>query len=63
MRALVKKHKVQVSLNGEDAEILGRLVRIETKRRRETVGEATILRELAMPIVRERVAAAEQAAA
>lgn len=62
MKALVKKHKVQVSLNAEDAEALARAARLETGRRREQVGEATLLRELAMPRIRELLQQAQKAA-
>ena len=62
VKALVKKHKIQVSLNSEDAEALQRLTKLETQRRRELVGEATLLRELAMPRVRELLAQAKAAA-
>lgn len=61
MRAVVKKHQVQVRLSDQDAADLGRAAKQETKRRGELVGEATLLRELAMPRVRE-ILAAEQAA-
>ena len=63
MKALVKTRKVQVSLNAEDAEALRRAARLETARRRELVGEATLLREFAMPRIRELVAVAAAAQA
>ena len=66
MKAVVKDHKVQVSLNEQDAADLARLVRLETKLQREKQFEARLLREFAMPLVRARLvelAAAEQVAA
>jgi hypothetical protein len=63
MRALVKKHAVQVRLSDRDAADLAKAARVETKRRGEIVGDATLLRELAMPRVRELLTEAEKAAA
>lgn len=60
MRRVVKNHRVQVSLNATDAADLGRLVKIETQRRGELIGEATLLRELAMPRVRELLGDADR---
>jgi len=63
MKAIVKKHAVQVRLSDQDAADLARAARIEARKRGELVGDATLLRELAMPRVREILAAAESVAA
>lgn len=63
MKALVKKHAVQVRLSDQDAADLARAARLETRKRGELIGEATLLREFAMPRVREVLAAAQEASA
>jgi electron transfer flavoprotein alpha/beta subunit len=62
MRRLVKTKELKLRLNPEDAAAVERAARLESQRRREIVGESTLLRELAMPRVRELLAAADQAA-
>jgi hypothetical protein len=62
MKSLVKKAEFKVKLNREDAADLRRLMELESQRRREIVGGGTLLRELAMPRVRELLAASSVAA-
>lgn len=63
MKGLVKQHPVKVLLDGQDERDLARAVKLERERRKDaTVGAGTLLRELAMPRIRELLAA-EQAAA
>jgi len=52
-KSLVKKKVLMVRLNPEDAQALERAAQLESERRREIVGESTLLREFAMPRVRE----------
>lgn len=61
MKSLVKDKPVNVLLNDEDDRLLGRAAIVESRRRGEKVGKATLLRELAMPRIRELLA--DQAAA
>lgn len=63
MRSLIKKNRLVIRLTAVDAVDLGRAARLESKRRGEVVGESTLLRELAMPKVRELLASASQEAA
>lgn len=54
---MLKDNAVQVLLNDEDDRDLAKLVKLEAKRRQDaTLGKATLLRELAMPLVRQRLA-------
>lgn len=53
MKSLVKKQRLLVRLTEQDAADLERAARLESRRRGELVGESTLLRELAMPRVRE----------
>lgn len=62
MRQLVKKHQVHVRLSPQEAAHLERAAHLESKRRGEIVGAATLLRELAMPRVREIVRSVGEAA-
>jgi hypothetical protein len=63
MKTLVKSKKYHVRVTGQEAEDLEKAVRLERRRRGDaTVGAATLLRELAMPKVRELLAQAAQAA-
>lgn len=61
MRRPVKNKTLMVRLRGQDMADVERAAKLETQRRGEIVGESTLLRELAMPRVREIVAAAAQA--
>lgn len=64
MKSLVKARPVHVLLDEDDVKDLDRLVGREVKRRRDaTIGRATLLRELAMPRVRELLAEAQEAVA
>lgn len=64
MKTLIKKKPHQVLLDDQDSRDLARLVDIERRARRDmTVGGGTLLRELAMPAVREKLAAHDRAAA
>lgn len=63
MKALVKTRTYHVRVTGQEAADLEKAVRLERRRRGDpTVGGGTLLREFAMPRVRE-VIAAEQAVA
>lgn len=63
MRRLVKKKELKLRLTTQDAADLEKAARLESQRRGEIVGESTLLRELAMPRVRELLADAQQAVA
>jgi hypothetical protein len=63
MKRLVKKKRLLVRLSPQDAADVDRAARLESRRRGEVVGESTLLRELAMPKVRELLATAGQEAA
>lgn len=63
MRRLVKSKELKMRLTPQDAADLERAAKVESRKRGELVGESTLLRELAMPHVRQIVADAEQAAA
>jgi hypothetical protein len=56
-RALIKKHAVMLRLNDQDAADLKRAAALESTRRGEIVPESVLLRDLAMPKVRELLAA------
>jgi len=60
LKSLVKKKRLLVRVTSQEASEVERAARIESRRRGEIVGESTLLRELAMPRVRE-IIAAEQA--
>lgn len=57
MRSLVKKRPLFIRLTSQEAADVERAARIESRRRGELVGRSTLVRELAMPRVREIVAA------
>lgn len=56
MKSLVKKKRLLVRLTSQEASEVERAARLESRRRGEIVGESTLLRELAMPRVREIIA-------
>ena len=57
MRTLVKTRKYHVRVTDREAEDLEKAARLERRRRGDpTVGGATLLREFAMPRVRELLA-------
>jgi len=61
VKALVKTRKYHVRITGQEADDLEKAVRLERRRRGDpTVGGATLLRELAMPRVREILAATQE---
>lgn len=62
MKTLVKKKSVFVRLNRQDAIDLEKAAQLESQRRGEIVGAATLLRELGMVRVRELLAATPVAA-
>lgn len=53
MKSLVKKHDVMVALNDQDHADLSRAAKRESIQRGRKVGRAELLREFAMPRVRE----------
>lgn len=54
VKSFVKETKVQVGLNEQDTKDLDKAVLMEQRRRKDpNVGRATILRESAMPRIRE----------
>ena len=53
MKSLVKKRVANVRLSQQQAVDLERAAKLESARRGEIIGESTLLRELAMPRVRE----------
>lgn len=64
MKSLVKAKPVQIMLSDEERRDLDRLVALRKRQEKDaTIGRATVVRELAMPRVRELLAAAEKAAA
>ena len=56
MKRLVKTKELKLRLSPQDAADLEKAARMESKRRGEIVGDSTLLRELAMPLVRELLA-------
>ncbi len=56
MKRHVKKERLTVRLSSQDAADLAKAASLESRRRREIVDESTLLRELAMPRVRELLA-------
>jgi hypothetical protein len=60
MRRLVKNKELKIRLSSQDAADLEKAARMESRRRGEIVGDSTLLRELAMPRVRELLAAAPE---
>lgn len=63
VKGLVKTRTYQVRVSARDAEALEKAVRAERERRQDsTIGGATLLRELAMPKVREILANTQVAA-
>lgn len=56
MKRHVKKERLTVRLSSQEAADLEKAARLESGRRRENVEESTLLRELAMPRVREILA-------
>jgi hypothetical protein len=63
MKRPVKSKTVQVRLNPRDWAALTKAARLESEQRHEIVGESTLVREIVMPVVRDRLAAAGQVAA
>lgn len=53
MKSLVKKRRLLIRLTQEDADALEKAARWVSRQRRQIVGESTLLREIAMPRVRE----------
>lgn len=49
----VKSNEMKVRLTDQDAADLEKAARLETARRGELVGESTLLREVAMPRIRQ----------
>lgn len=62
VRSLVKKRRLLVRLTAQDADDLEKAARLESQRRGEIVGESTLLREVAMPAVRDLLASVKVAA-
>lgn len=62
MKRSVKPRDLKIRLRRKDRNVLEKAARIETARRGIEVGESTLLRELAMPRVREIVEQAKAAA-
>jgi len=61
VKRLVKKNSLFVRLNDQDAADVKKAAAIESRRRGEIVGEATLVRELAMPLIRDIVAKVQAA--
>jgi hypothetical protein len=63
VKSLVKKQRIAIRLSRQEAADLEQAAKLESQRRGEIVGEGTLMRELAMPLVRERLATKPQEAA